>query len=301
MPEALRRMSRWRVALAIFLGLLLPVPLLLLMKDVTQVWPKASSPGGRRVSPVLSFDERMNRVTYQRECQKRSDCEAPLGCLRDQRTRTRYCIDSECTTDEQCPEGQTCQLLPTLDEGPMVRYCIPLGTRMEGEECFRPPSDKEYACGPGLVCAGTEGWCGRPCRGEAAVRCPEGFFCADVAPQPVCLPTCAARGCPQGQQCILYKEGVSRCAVVYGTNCQQSPCSEGRTCEVFDAARQPGKVWMECVERCGQEGPSCPTGLACDVTRCRALCDPQVPRTCAEGYRCEKSKQDTSWICQPDW
>jgi hypothetical protein len=298
--EALRRMTRWRVALGVLLGLLLPMPLVLLLKNVVQVGPGAFPPSDRPVSPVLEFEERLSRVTYQRECHKGSDCEAPLGCLHDRRTRTRYCIDSECTANEQCPEGQTCQALPTLDEGPLVRYCIPLGLRQEGEECFRPPSDKEYACGAGLVCAGMEGWCGRPCSAEAA-PCLQGFFCADVAPQAVCLPTCEKGGCPAGQKCVLYKEGVSRCAIVYGTNCQQSPCSEGRACEVFDVARQPDKVWMECVRNCGEGSLACPAGLACDVTRCRVTCDPQVPSICGEGYRCEKSKPDSPWVCQPDW
>lgn len=299
MLEALRRMTRWRVVLAILLGLLLPVPLVLLLKNVLQVGPRDVDPATRRTSPVLSLEERRSRATYQRECRKSSDCEPPLGCLADQRTRTRYCSDSECTTDEQCPEGQTCQLLPTVEQGPLVRYCIPLGLRQQAEECFRPPSDKQYACEAGLVCAGTEGWCGRPCGGEAA-PCSEGFFCADVAPEPVCLPTCETRGCPGGQQCVLYKEGVSRCAVVHGSNCQQSPCAGGRTCEVFDAASKPGKVWMECVVKCGEGSPACPAGLACDVTRCRAACDPQKPGTCGDGYRCAASKQDSSWVCQPD-
>jgi hypothetical protein len=298
-PEELRPMTRWRTALAVLMGLLLPVPLLLLFGSVPQVGPEALPPQRWRVSPVLGFEERMRRVTYERECRKGSDCEEPLGCLRDRRTRRRYCTDSECSTDEQCPEGQTCQSLPTLDDGPLVRYCIPLGVRQAGEECFQPPSDKKYACGPGLVCAGQEGWCGRPCQEEAG-SCPEGFFCADVAPQPVCLPSCEARGCPAGQQCVLYKEGVSRCAVVYGPNCQHTPCPEGRKCDVFDVADQPDKVWMECVEPCGEGKPPCPEGRACDITRCQPACDPQTPGMCAEGYRCERSKPKTPWVCQPD-
>jgi hypothetical protein len=281
-------------------GLLLPVPLLLLLGSVTQAKLQQRSPEEARVSPVLSFEERMRRVTYERDCKRGSDCEPPLACLSDVRLRTRYCTDSECTTDDQCPEGQTCQSLPTVDNGPLVRYCIPLGVRKEGEGCYRPPGDKESACGPGLVCAGKESWCGRPCRKDEAGSCPEGFFCAGVAPQPACLPTCRERGCPEGQHCVLFEEDVSRCAVVYGPNCQQYPCPQGRECDVFEVADQPDKVWMECVERCGEGWPPCPTGRACDMVRCQPACDPQAPGTCGAGYRCDQRKPGTPWVCLPD-
>ncbi len=292
-------MMRGRVVLGVLLGLLLPIPLVLLI-GVTQAHHLKHGPRTARVSPVLDFEERLRRVTYARKCRRGSDCEAPLGCLSDVRARTRYCIDSECVTDEQCPEGQTCQSLPTLDDGPLVRYCIPLGIRQEGEDCHRPPGGKESACGPGLVCGGRESWCGRPCQGEGVAGCPDGFFCADVRPQPVCLPTCEARGCPEGQQCVLYKEGVSRCAIIHGPNCQQSPCPDGRKCQVWDAARQPDKVWMSCVEPCGEGHPPCPEGRACDGWECLPACDPQVSNSCGEGYRCERRKPEHPWGCRPE-
>ncbi len=299
MPRRLR-LTGGRVALAVLVGLLLPVPLVLLWVGLKQARFQERDSVAARISPVLGFEERLRRVTYERKCRKGSDCEAPLGCLHDHRTRSRYCIDSECMTDEQCPEGQTCQSLPTLDNGPLVRYCIPLGVRKEGEECSRPPSSQHYACGPGLVCAAREGWCGRPCQREEAASCPDGFFCADVRPEPVCLPTCEARGCAEGQQCVRHEEGVSRCVTVLGPNCQQSPCPDGRACQVFDAAPQPDKVWMSCVERCGEGHPPCPEGHACDGWQCLPSCDPQVPGTCSEGYRCGRRKPEHPWTCQPD-
>jgi hypothetical protein len=282
-------------------GLLLPLPLVLLLGSVMHQKPGVQNSQGGRVSPVLDVEERMRRVTYRRACQSSSDCEPPLGCLEDLRVGADYCTDSQCMTDLQCPEGQVCQSLATLDEGPLVRLCVPLGVREEGQRCFSLPNDREAACAPGLLCGGHEGWCARPCRQGEVESCPEGFFCADVGPRPVCMPTCEARGCPEGQQCVRFKEGVSACARVHGPNCQQSPCPEGRECKVLTATQHPGRVWMECIERCGAGHPSCSEGLVCDGWHCLPPCSPQEPGSCPEGYRCIQRRPDRPWACQPDW
>src|SRR3712207_8854396 len=52
------------------------------------------------------------------------------------------------------------------------------------------------------------------------------LFRSSTAPEPLCLPTCEARGCPPGQHCIRYDEGSSVCAEVYG------PRSEEHTSEL---------------------------------------------------------------------
>ncbi len=288
----------WRMLLGVLAGLLLPVPLVLLFSGVMHPRPWSQGPQGVRISPVLDVEERTRRLTYRRHCQQSAECEPPLGCLADLRVMTHYCTDSQCMTDEQCAEGQVCRPLSTVGGGPLVRFCVPVGVRREGERCLYLPGDKDEACGPGLLCS--EGWCGRPCQGGEAVRCPEGFFCAQEAPQPVCLPTCEAQGCPAGQECVRYEQGTSACAVVYGPSCQQSPCADGRECNVESAARRPGKVWMECVQECGAEGPNCPEGFACNRWHCQPACDPQVPKACGEGYRCEQTRPDRPWVCQPD-
>lgn len=219
----------------------------------------------------------------------------------DARRGESYCTDSQCRTDLECPEGHLCQNLPTSGDGPLVRLCVPVGVRAEGDSCIKLPDDKGAACGPGLLCGGNEGWCARPCQLDDAASCPDGFFCADVAPEPVCLPTCEARGCPEGQHCIRFGEGASTCAQVYGPQCQQSPCPEGRKCQWIAEPRRPGKVWMECVERCGEGHPPCSEGLVCDGWQCMPPCDPQGPSTCAEGYRCKQRQPDSPWVCEPDW
>ena len=292
---------KWRNALGGIAGALLPVPLLLVL---VSMWPggRPSTAEATRVSPVLSFEERMQRATYHRHCQKSSDCEAPMGCLVDARVRTHYCSDSQCVTDEQCPDGLVCRELATTSGGPLVRFCIPLGFRKEGEECLPLPSDRQQACEPGLLCADSRvGWCGRPCGLNEPASCPDGYFCGNVPPEPICLPTCEARGCPEGQQCIRYKDGVSQCAVVHGPHCQQSPCPDGRECLETTSVRKPGRVWMECVEECGPGKPSCPDGFTCDRWHCLPSCDPRNPDTCAEGYRCQQGKKPARpWVCQPD-
>jgi hypothetical protein len=292
-------MKHWRAALAILAGLLLPVPLVLLALGV--MFPKPWSPesDGARVSPVLNVEERTRRVTYRRECQDSSECEKPLGCVSDGRVWADYCTDSQCMTDAQCSEGFVCRSVATAGAGPLVRFCITEGLRQEGERCDPLPSDKDEACAPGLLCGGREGWCGRPCQRDSA-GCPEGFFCADVAPQPLCLPTCVSRGCPEGQRCVGFEEGASACAEVLGPDCQQSPCAGGSECRVLSATH-PGKVWMECVQPCGEGRPECPAGNICYLWRCQPSCDPQKPGTCGEGFRCERAKPESPPVCWPDW
>jgi hypothetical protein len=294
----------WRVALGSVVGLLLPVPLLLLLAGVSAEGLRQPRPGDSRLSPVLSFEERASRSTYHRPCLKASDCEPPLGCLGDARLGSLYCTDSECLTDTQCPEGSVCRVLPTLEGSPWVRFCVPVGVRQEGERCVDLPSERAKACGPGLLCGGTGlGWCGRPCRRGEPSGCAEGFFCADIPPEPLCLPSCQERGCPAGQQCIRSDrdEGASACAVVRGVNCQQSQCPEGQKCRALFATQHPGEAWMECVQSCGPDRPTCPEGQVCERRKCRRPCEPEVPGVCGEGFRCARKKADTPFVCEPDW
>lgn len=289
----------WRALLGGLGGLLLTLPMALLLGSVMR--PGLASQEGANISPVLDVEARTQRLTYRRDCADSSDCEPPLGCLFDLRIGAHYCTDSQCMTDEQCPEGLVCRAVATEGAGPLVRTCLPVGVRQEGERCVRLPRDRGAACGPGLLCGGRKGWCGRPCHVHEASDCPEGFFCADVSPQPVCLPSCEARGCGEGQQCVRFDEGVSGCAVVYGPDCQRTPCPQGRQCEALTEARSPGKVWMECVERCGEDFPPCSDGRVCDGWQCKPPCEPEGPDSCPEGYRCKQRRPTSPWVCEPDW
>jgi hypothetical protein len=250
---------------------------------------------------MLDIEARTRLGTYRRSCKLSSECEPPLGCIWDTRLFAQYCTDSQCTTDAQCPEDQVCQGIATQGEGPLVRFCIPVGKRQEGEHCLALTLSKDDACAAGLLCGGQEGSCARPCRKGAAAPCPDGFFCADTVPEPVCLPSCEARGCPTGQYCVRDSSGASTCAQVYGTQCQQSPCAEGQECRVEYERSTPGKVWMDCLVTCGEGRPACAHGLICDTGRCRTPCDPQGAGACTEGYVCKQHTPASPWVCQPDW
>lgn len=288
-----------RTAQGVLVGLLLAVPLMTIVVFAVQGGIRPRAPGVPTISPVLSVEERSKLVTYQRRCRKGEECEPPLGCLPDPRVFMAHCTDSECMTDAQCREGFTCQVLRTWGNSPRVRACIPLGVREAGQRCISIPVDREEACGSGLLCGAS--WCGLPCERERPEACPVGFFCADVTPGPLCLPTCEARGCPRGQECIHFHQGTSVCARIHGANCQQSPCPSGQECEVLQREDRPGEAWMACVIPCGKPGQAaCPAGLVCEYNACQTPCDPKGPNTCEAGFRCGRFASEGPWVCRFD-
>jgi hypothetical protein len=289
-----------RAILAALGALLLALPFMVLVTRTLFPALPATEDGGRRISPMLDSEARARLRTYRRDCGSGQPCEPPLGCVTDLRILAQYCTDSECTTDTQCPAGQVCREIDTADNGPSVRFCVPAGKRHEGEHCFKLPLSQETACAAGLACGGKESWCARPCLKDGARGCAEGFFCADTTLGPLCLPTCEARGCPGGQSCVRHQEGASACAEIYGPNCQQSPCPAGRECNLGQDPARPGKVWMECIERCGEGYPPCTSGLACDGWVCRAPCNPADPSPCMKGYVCRQHRPERPWVCRPD-
>ncbi len=291
----------WRGIGRVGACLLLPLPLMVLLWAMLKPDIPAGGPASSPASPLLEPEQRMRLTTYHRRCRTSTECEPPLGCFFDARYKHAYCTDSQCMTDAQCPEDQACRGLATKENGPLVRMCIPVGQRQQGEACAPAPKDKSYACGDGLTCGGLNyNWCGQPCRPGAQAQCPTGFFCADTVPAPLCLPSCEQRGCPDGQQCVRFEEGASVCAQVHGVNCQQSTCAEDRTCLALTSPPKPGEVWMECIERCGNGLPSCSPGKVCDVWQCLQGCDPQASDVCAEGYRCGQPGPERPFACRPD-
>ncbi|RKH73546.1 hypothetical protein D7X96_02050 [Corallococcus interemptor] len=181
-----------------------------------------------------------------------------------------------------------------------MRLCLLVGIRQEGQGCLRTPFDVTAACIDGLECRGRDGYCARACTPGQHESCPEGFFCADVKPAPACLPTCEKQGCLQGERCIPFKEGTSICASIYGPNCLDTPCPEGRECEVRSNPEFPGKVWAECLHRCSPTNPACEEGQVCDHYHCLQACDPNGPNPCAEGFHCDRRGEELPWSCQPD-
>jgi len=288
-----------KMLLGVLAGLLLPVPLILVLTSVLFPRPQPQPQEDPRFSPMLTEEERLSLQTYRRDCRKSTDCEPPLGCLLDTRIVRAYCTDSQCVLDTQCPAGFSCRPLVTTGDGPLVRFCIPHGLRKEGEDCFPTPSDQKSACAEGLVCS--RGWCGRPCQLDEPTSCPEGFFCADSPPRPACRPTCEGRTCPEGQRCIRDdRADASVCAVVYGQDCQHSPCAEGKKCLALFAAKTQMSAWMECLPECGKDLPPCAPGLVCHYDACHRPCEPDGPNVCDPGFRCQRANDTLPWLCHAD-
>jgi hypothetical protein len=291
-------MMRWRKFLAFLLGFLLVLPLVWAI-HVAMFGGLHLTPGAK-VAPMLAPSERQGLMTYERACGGHRDCEPPLGCFFNTRSRWMYCTDSRCMTDQQCSEEMACLTQKTQGGGPPIRYCTLVGLRKEGEACAEMPPSQAYACQRGLFCQ--EGRCGRPCQLDSPESCPEGFFCREGLNGPSCLPTCEGRACPDGQECVRLEMGMSVCAEVHGQNCQRTPCSPGaHKCSVWDPPDHPSEVWMTCLIRCGEKNtPSCPEGFVCEMNYCRKSCDPAVPNACGPHYKCYRYSERYAWTCDPD-
>jgi hypothetical protein len=292
---------RWQALPGVLAAIGLPMPLILLFLFSWRTVEPVPAGQASRISPVLNGEERTRLSTYKRRCRASADCEAPLGCLADGRYGTLYCIDSQCMTDTQCPDGLVCRGIETVRGGPVVNVCVPVGPRRLGERCDELSRYADGACREELRCGGRQGWCGSPCSLHEEGSCPKGFFCADLAPEPLCLPDCQRTGCPEGQQCIRYEGGVSACAEVYGHNCQQSSCPAPETCRVQDFRVDPDAVWLTCAASCKGRGAPCPAGQICLGFVCWPACQPDEPGACGPGFRCTHYSADSPWRCVPDW
>jgi hypothetical protein len=285
-------MSR-RVLAAVVLGVLLPVPLVLLLSGSWRGMSPATGVGASTLSPVLSVEERRQLLTFERACERREDCESPLGCLRGPTGRA-LCVASECQTDLQCEQGRVCRTLRTLDNGPLVRSCELAGTAREGEPCSEFATQLSSACEAGLIC---NTHCGRPCKLEDSSSCAEGFFCAEGSPEgPSCLPTCRGRACPEGQRCVAFRGGLSVCATLHGEDCEQVACPQGQECRTAYVPGQPGRVKRECVTRCDEQRP-CPQGRVCHAGNCHTPCDVDAASPCGPDQRCVFFPVARRWFC----
>jgi hypothetical protein len=294
---------RWRTPLAILLGLLLLLPLA--WSIYVAMFGHVAMLGGShptsevKVAPMLSAEARRRLMTYERPCGGSKQCEPPLGCFFNTRSRWVYCTDSRCMTDQQCSDDMACRTFKTLGQGPAIRHCTLVGTQKEGDTCYDMSDSRDEACERDLVCQGNR--CGRPCRMGEPGSCPKGFLCREGINGPSCLPTCEGRACPEGQDCIRLDEGVSVCAEVYGQNCQRTPCPGGQECFLDNPVSHPREVWGTCLLYCDEKSPSsCPEGFVCQIGACRKSCDPAVPNACGPHYTCYRYSEKYAWTCDPD-
>ncbi|ATB34700.1 hypothetical protein CYFUS_000107 [Cystobacter fuscus] len=287
---------RWRIPAAILVAVLLPAPIMAIISiHWLEPLTKRVAEQAKAVVPMLSWEQRSQRPTWRQACRRSTDCDSPLACFLDTHVHGFYCTDSECETDSQCQTGFVCRSVETWG-GEVLNRCVLEGDRREGERC--KPQSRKYAsaCAAGLLCAD---WCGRPCEPEEPGSCPEGFFCPpEGGPQgSSCLPTCEARGCPPGQACIRFRQGISVCSVVHGTNCQQSTCPESQVCVTHTVPEKAGAVWMRCELPCTSDGSSCPEGFFCHLSRCVRACEPDAPGTCGPGEKCARLRASGLQAC----
>jgi hypothetical protein len=244
---------------------------------------------------VLSVEQRRSTPTLLRSCRTQKDCEPPLGCLIVDGSQA-FCVASNCRTDLDCKERETCQLLPSMGDGPRVRQCVLIGVLKEGEPCRATALERRRTCSQGLLCQNA--YCGRPCRMEEPASCPEGFFCMDGAAGPSCAPRCEGLSCPEGLQCIRFDDGVSVCAKLRGVDCHQTPCPEGQTCTTYYTPGQKERVSRRCAAHCDEEHPSCPAGTACYYGECRQPCQESTSSsTCGPDEECLFYPDGQRWFC----
>ncbi len=288
----------WRPLVAPLLCILLPLPLVGLL-SIPLLGPDLGQPHAPRpnVVPMLTPGERQGLRTYKQECRTDADCDQPLRCFFNMLVQHSYCSDSTCMTDEDCPEGLTCQTWATRSGKSQLRICSVVGVRKEGEVCLLLPREREDGCERGLVCRDR---CGRPCRLEDPSTCPDGSFCEDDPSGPSCQPTCEGRSCPEGQRCVSRGGRISICAQVLGQDCQLNACPQGQVCSVHEYPEHAHSVWMDCLQPCDMQGDPtcCPEGTVCHLYRCRKSCTPEDPSVCGSGFKCGH-RPGEPWTCIP--
>ncbi|MFL5348577.1 MAG: hypothetical protein ACJ8AT_27595 [Hyalangium sp.] len=234
-------------------------------------------------------------------CQTDSDCPAGSGCVANRETRRFECQASECEEDAHCFPGLVCRPVTTGATGPVIRRCVPVGTRREGEPCDGLFISQTGACEEGLTCH--RGVCSRPCRLGDAASCPQGSACEEGLNGPACFPDCHTTGCPEGQQCKRLSDTEYQCLSEVRGQCPEKPCGAGERCNLR-LSQGRGVFW--CAALCDPlRADACPAGQICGtgsatVSTCYRRCEPTAPESCGEGWQCTTVTEDmTQWGCSP--
>ena len=142
-----------RTWLAVLGGILLPLPLMWIAYAFLFKHPTDTSRTREALLiPMLSTLERAGTPTYKRVCRTDSDCDPRLRCFFSMVLGRRYCTDSRCMTDKDCPDSFTCQTYLAENKKDLIKTCSVVGVRKEGEVCSAFTIDLEYGCERGLVC-----------------------------------------------------------------------------------------------------------------------------------------------------
>lgn len=289
---------RWHVVGVLLLGLLLPLPLLWVMGLLPSVGSRPPAHlDSVTIVPRLSPEQLSGLPTWRRSCSVDEDCDAALVCLRGQPMIEPACVASVCSTDMDCNEGFACR--PVQVGTRVVHVCGAMGTATEGQWCLKLPRLQRSACLPGLICAANR--CGRRCQVDGAQGCPLGFSCKNLdVDGGVCSPDCEKFPCSAGTQCVRLVKGHSVCARVQGRDCQNGEaCTAPQVCTVsLGGARETPDARMQCLLPCEPQGPPCPQGEVCLVSRCRQRCTgSEDPSPCAPTEMCEVEPGASTGAC----
>jgi hypothetical protein len=232
------------------------------------------------------------------DCRTDSDCPAGKGCIANRETRRFECMESECEEDVHCFPGLVCRRTSRGDMGAIIRRCIPVGERREGEPCDTLFVSTAGACQEGLICH--RGVCSVPCRLGDAASCPQGYACEEGSNGAACFPDCRVRGCPGGQRCKRLDDKDFQCLEQVQGDCPEIPCAEGERC-IMRMKRGRGVFW--CARVCDPlRVDSCPADQICGGRggTCYRRCDPMDLDSCGEGWRCTTISEDMmQWGCTP--
>jgi hypothetical protein len=235
------------------------------------------------------------------DCRTDSDCPAGRGCVANRETRRFECMESECEEDAHCFPGFVCRRASRWETGPIVRRCMPVGQRSEGEPCDSLFVSTAGACQEGLICH--RGVCSAPCQMEDGASCPQGYSCEEAEDGAACFPDCQVRGCPSGQRCKRLNDGDAQCLEQVQGECPEAPCAEGERCNMR-VTRGRGVFW--CARFCDPlRADSCPAEQICgvgggEISTCYRRCDPMELDSCGEGQRCTTVSEDMlQWGCMP--
>lgn len=291
---------KWRTVLPVLVMILMPLPLIWML-SIAMSDPgsgaRMSLPPGKTFVPMLSLEERQRLTTYEHDCRTDADCDPQLRCVYDMQTSRHHCTDSLCTEDEHCPEGFACVPWSAENDKDLIRVCSLVGVRKEGELCRPVPERTKDGCERGLFC---QGFCSRPCRMDEPASCPEGYYCRADKEGSYCMPTCEGRSCPSGQRCVELMGGQgSVCMKIHGQDCQQDPCEQGLHCTLNTSPSTSGHIWMQCLQDCGRDKPSCAEGTACFLFQCRKSCDPENSTACGPDFHCGRKHPSQPWVCLP--
>jgi hypothetical protein len=234
-------------------------------------------------------------------CQTDSDCPAGTGCVANRETRRFECLEPECEEDAHCFPGLVCRRVSRWGTGAVIRRCVPVGVRREGQTCDVQFVSASGACQEGLLCH--RGVCSVPCRRGDAASCPQGHACEEDEDGAACFPDCRALGCPGGQRCKLLNNHEYQCLEEVRGECPETPCAQGERCNMR-MARGRGVFW--CARVCDPlRQDTCPADQLCGigggtVSTCYRRCDPMDPDSCGEAAQCTTITEDMSqWGCRP--